>query len=259
MMSECGLWQTAKRTLCGIVLAACTSLPIFSAGCSARPSESVPQHQVENSTDHVVKQAVDYFVKREYARAQGLLEQRINYLKTENKKQQETLSKTLPFHQPTPDPELSPSEQVILALSYSMNRHYDKAETTFTNLMNYFKNNPTGTIEDIDKNLSEFFKTENYKSAEKLAASGTGMYPKMNAVVGFLKFARKDYEGARTYFKRAIPHFWESTVQEYRVAFNVMLVEAARKGTDNATIIEYAKMVNTLYSLKGKEETQTKN
>ena len=81
----------------------------------------------------------------------------------------------------------------------------------------------------------------------------------MNAVVGFLKFASKDYEGARTFFKKAIPNFDESTVNEYRGAFAVLLLEAAKNGADDKTILEYSKTVEAVYSVKGKEvETANK-
>jgi hypothetical protein len=81
----------------------------------------------------------------------------------------------------------------------------------------------------------------------------------MNAVVGFLKFARKDYTGGREYFKRAIPNFDERTVQDYRLAFNVLLAEAAINGADDKTILEYARTVEAVHSVKGKEaETVSK-
>jgi uncharacterized protein HemY len=244
------MFTTVKRTLCELVLTAGT-FGLF--GCGAVQSEYVPRQQAEQQTENVVKQAIDYFTDKEYAKAQGLLEQRWNYLSNEYKIQNELQQKAATGI-PVPLPELSPSELAVLALSYSMNKHYDKAETRFTSLMNYFKNNPTTAVEDVRKNLDEFFTTKEYIRAENMAMGATNWYPRMNAVVGFLKFARKDYEGARTFFKRAIPNFTESTVQDYRVAFNILLNEAAQNGADDKTILEYAKTVNAVYSARGKQE-----
>lgn len=133
-----------------------------------------------------------------------------------------------------------------------MNGDYGNARVEFTMLMNDFKNSPVKTVEDMEK-LQTFFAGEQYKRAENTAINGTILYSEMNAVVGFLKFARKDYESARKFFKNAIPHFQENTVHEYRCAFAILLLEAAKNGADNNTILEYAKTVEAVYSVKGKE------
>lgn len=227
-------------------------------GCGATPSAHVPQQQVEQQTENVVKQAIDYFTNKEYAKAQGLLEQRWAYLGEDYKIRNE-LQQKIATGMPVPLPQLSPSEQALLALSYAMNKHYDKSETWFTSLMNYFKNSPTAAVADVRNNLDEFFLTTEYKRAENIAIGSTPWYPRMNAVVGFLKFARKDYDGSRAFFKRAIPNFEETVVQEYRCAFAVLLLEAAKDGADSNTILEYAKTVEAIYSVKGKEaETVSK-
>ncbi len=249
------MFTKVKRTLCELVLAAGA---FGITGCGAIPSEYVPQDEAEQQSEDVVKQAIDYFTNKEYAKAQGLLEQRFNYLKQEYRINNE-LQQRLATGIPVPLPELNPSELAVLALSYAMNNHYDKAENRFTTLMNHFNYHPTTTVESVRKNLDEFFLTQEYKRAEKMAISATMWYPRMNAVVGFLKFASKDYEGARTFFKRAIPNFTESTVQDYRVAFNILLNEAAQNGADDKTILEYAKTVNAVYSVRGKlQETVNK-
>ena len=80
------MFATVKRTLCELVLAAGTA-GFF--GCTAIPSEYVPQNEAEQQSEDVVKQATDYFTKREYAKAQGLLEQRWNYLNQEYKSRNE--------------------------------------------------------------------------------------------------------------------------------------------------------------------------
>ncbi|MEM3154941.1 MAG: hypothetical protein QW165_05275 [Candidatus Woesearchaeota archaeon] len=241
--------RAVKQTLCGIVLSAgistlttCTTAPI-----------TVPHHQVEQKTDKVVQQAIDYFVNKEHAKAQGLLEQRWDYLCEEYRANLQAIQKTNPGIQ-IASPELTPSENAMLALSYAMNGHYDKAETRFTMLMTQFKSRPTATVEDVRTNLDELFASEQYTRAENMAISGTIFYSRMNAVVGFLKFARKDYCGARNYFKKAIPFFDEGTVNEYRIAFNVLLAEASIKGADDNTILEYARTVHAVHSVKGKEE-----
>ena len=244
------MFGAVKRTLCELVLSAGA---IGFTGCGAIPSDYVPQQQAEQQTENVVKQAIDYFTNKEYAKAQGLIEQRWNYLGEEYKIRNE-LQHTLATGMPVPIPRLTPSEETLLALSYAMNRHYSKAETRFTMLMNYFKNHPTEAVEDVRKNLDEFFPTKEYTNAENMSIGSTTFYPRMNAVVGFLKFARKDYQGARTYFKKAIPNFEESMVIEYRCAFAVLLLEAAKNGADSNTILEYAKTVEAVHSVKGKEE-----
>lgn len=249
------MFTTVKRTLCELVLAAGTFGII---GCGATPSETVPRCQAEQQTENVVKQAIDYFTNKEYAKAQGLIEQRWEYLGEEYRIRNEIQQK-MATGMPVPVPELSPSELAILALSYAMNKHYDKAETKFTSLMTYFRNSPTKAVEDIRNNLDEFFLTNEYKRAEKMATGSAAWYPRMNAVVGFLKFARRDYEGARTFFKKAIPNFQESTVRDYRSAFATLLLDAAKDGADNSTILEYAKTVEAVCSVKGKEaETVSK-
>jgi len=252
-MSECSLLQTAKLTLCKIVLAACAVLPLSITGCGAIHSKSVPQDEAEQQTKSVVKQAIDYFVNKEYAKAQGLLEQRWDYLGKEYRTRLEKLQKA-PDGTFLPVPELTPSEDVLLALSYAMNNHYDKAETRFTTLMTHFKNNPVLTIADIENNLHHFFKTEQYQRAENLARSSTLFYPKMNAVVGFLKLGKRDYQGALTYFGRAVPNFEESKVQEYRAAFEKLLIEGCK--IQHPDVEEYAKILSELYRVKGKESNQ---
>jgi hypothetical protein len=48
-------------------------------------------------------------------------------------------------------------------------------------------------------------------------------------------------------------------VQDYRQAFNVLLAEAAINGADDETILEYARTVEAVHSVKGKEaETVSK-
>ncbi len=249
------MFTKVKRTLCELVLAAGA---FGIVGCGAIPSEYVPQDEAEQQSEDVVKQAIDYFTNKEYAKAQGLLEQRWNYLNQDYRIRND-LQQKLATGMPVPIPALSPSELAVLALSYAMNNHYNNAESKFTLLMTYFKNRPTTAVEDVRKNLDEFFLTQEYKRAEKMATGATIWYPRMNAVVGFLKFASKDYEGARTFFKRAIPNFDESTVQNYRIAFNILLAEAAQKGADNNTILEYAKTVNAVYSVRGKQEETVNN
>ena len=223
-------------------LVTCTTAPVH-----------VPRYQVEQKTDKVVKQSIDYFVNREHAKSQGLLEQRWDYLCEEYRVQWEVMQKTQPGMQ-LAAPELTPSENSMLALSYAMNGHYAKAETRFTLLMNQFKNKPTATVSDVRANLEDFFRTDQYTRAENMAIGSTTFYSRMNAVVGFLKFARKDYTGAREYFKRAIPNFDEKTVQDYRLAFNVLLAEAAINGADDNTLLEYARTVQAVHSVKGKQQ-----
>jgi hypothetical protein len=246
--------RAVKKTLCGLVLMAGFSTLVT---CTTAPV-NVPRYQAEQKTDKVVKQAIDYFVNKEHAKSQGLLEQRWDYLCEDYRIRLELMQKTQPGMN-LATPELTPSENSMLALSYAMNGHYSKAETRFTLLMNQFKNKPTDTVADVRTNLEDFFRTDQYKRAENMAVGSTTFYSRMNAVVGFLKFARKDYTGGREYFKRAIPNFDERTVQDYRLAFNVLLAEAAINGADDKTILEYARTVEAVHSVKGKEaETVSK-
>ncbi len=240
------MFGAVKRTLCEIVLAGFAILPI---GCGAIQSESVPGQQAEQQTKSVIKQTIDYFVNKEFAKAQGLLEQRWDYLGKEYRAKLEVAQKTPSIFVPVP--QLTPSEEALLALSYSMNNHYDKAESRFTSLMTHFKNQPVETIADIENNLHHFFKTAQYERAEKIAVSSTGLFPRMNAVVGFLKLGKRDYEGALTYFGRAVPNFEESTVKEYRAAFEKLLIEGCK--IQHPDVTEYAKILSELYRVKGKE------
>src|SRR5574342_627655 len=112
------MFTTVKRTLCELVLAAGAFGMI---GCGAVPSAYVPQQQAEQESQNVVKQAVDYFVDKEYAKVQGLLEQRWQHLSDDYKTRCEQQQKA-PTGMPVPLPELSPSEEAMLALSYAMNR-----------------------------------------------------------------------------------------------------------------------------------------
>ena len=195
---------------------------------------------------------VDYFNKGQYSTLIDLISKRNARLEVESRKVAEQFrnSNILSFPLVL---KAGASERTLFALGYAMNGDYPNARSEFTTLMNDFKNSPVKTIEDIEK-LQTFFAGEQYRKAENFAISGTILYSEMNAVVGFLKFARKDYEGARKFLKRAIPSFEESTVHEYRCAFALLLLEAAKNGADSNTILEYAKTVEAVYSVKGKEE-----
>ncbi len=244
------MFGAVKRTLCEIVLA------LGLAGCSMVPSQHVPSQQAEQKAESVIKQAIDYFVNKEFAKSQGLLEQRWDHLWRQNIQIRQELQKSNNAAI-VPELKLSPSEEALLALTYAMNNHYDKAESRFTSLMTDFKNRPVETIADIENNLHHFFKTAQYQRAENLAASSTLFYPKMNAVVGFLKLGRRDYEGACTYFGRAVPNFEESTVKEYRAAFEKLLIEGCKM--QHPDVSEYAKILSEVYRLKGKEPEKSQN
>ena len=242
------MFGPVKRTLCELVLAACA---VFSTGCGALPSESVSQVEAEQK-EPVHKRALEYILDRNYTRAQGLLEQRNKYLQEEHKRAQSALGvpmynvQTLPTH-------LTPTEQTLLALTYAHTRHYGYSESQFRMLLSRFKETPNLVVENIYTNLKEYFKTEEYRNTEKMAAGGILFYPEMKAVVAFLKFVRRDFEDSRRWFKSAIPEFNETEVQKYREAF-VELIAQESTGTDKDLVFEYAKILYTLYSVKGKEE-----
>lgn len=245
-MSEWRLLQTVKLTLCKIVLAACAVLPLTIAGCGAIPSASVPRAKVEQKTDKVLNDALEYIANREYAEAQWLLEERNKY----EEEQTKTILRALgqpPNDIPTYSTYLSPSEQMLLAISYAQTRNYDKAESQFRNLLTRFKENPEKVMDNINRNLEGFFKTKRYEEAEKTASSGILFYPELRAVVGFMKFARKDYAGARRYFESTVPMYDYSVIFGYRLAFAKLLAHAGKKN-DNKLILEHAKTLGTLYN-----------
>jgi hypothetical protein len=247
------MFTTVKRTLCELVLAAGA---LGLTGCISGPTNA-PREYAEESVENVVQHAIGYFNNKEYETLIDLISKRTNYLDDRNKKIAGHF-KRLGIYAPQPEQKLSASEQTLYALAYAMNGNYPEGRMQFTNLMNDFKNKPAETVLDIEK-LKTFFTGEQYEKAENFAISGTLFYSEMNAVVGFLKFARKDYEGARRFFRRAIPNFEESTVHEYRCAFSILLLEAAKNGADDKIILEYAKTVEAVYGVKGKEPEKSQN
>jgi len=246
-MSECGLVKTVERTLCGLVLA--LSAVLLSA-CNTSPSRHVDRKAAEESVDNVVKTAATYFNNRDYENIEKLFDERSVYITTTNN-QMKLQVQNLPGII-VPELKFTPSERTILALAYAMNGKYDDARTQFTNLLEDFKKDPSGTIKDIDK-LEDFFAGKEYLDAERKASGTTLFYSEMNAVVGFLKLGRKEYAGARSYFRLAISHFPESTIQEYRDAFVKLMINECKEGKNEKKITEYALIIGTLYSAKGKE------
>ncbi len=236
-----------KTTLCEIVLTAST---FGMVGCNITPT-TAPKEYVEEIAENVLQHEVDYFNNRQYSTLIDLITKRNAHLDAENKRAKERSQSSGNFALPI-EMKTGAAERTMAALGYAMLGDYPNARVEFTLLMNDFKNDPIRTVEDMEK-LQKFFEGEQYKRAENKAISGTILYSEMNAVVGFLKFARKDYDGARKYFKAAIPHFAEETVRDYRNSFKVLLIDAAEKGADNNTILEYAKTVYAVCSVKGKE------
>ncbi len=247
------MFTTVKRTLCELILAA---VAVTGVGCTARPVPA-PAEYAEEHVENVVQHAIGYFDKRQYSTLVDLMQKRNAYLNAENKRIAEEFRSSGILAIP-PEQKPSASERTLLALAYAMKGDYPNARVEFTLLMNDFKYQPVETVKDMEK-LQTFFAGGQYKKSEDFAISGTLLYSEMNAVVGFLKFARKDYEGARKFFKAAIPHFEEKTVQEYRIAFAHLLLDAALKENNDAVILEYSHLIRDLYGVKGKKEEQPKN
>ncbi len=226
------------------------------SACSTEP-ERVERTEVEKSVDASVTDAVELFTQGKYAKAQGYLEERRKYISEENLKRQEALRRTTPGAILIPD-DISPSEMTVLALSCAMNGNYDDGKTYFKLLLNQFKNGPTFTIKDLDKNLGKLFKDENYTKAENFAMNSVILNSEILAVVAFLKFGRHDYKGARQYFRQAIPYFEETEVQKYRDAFEKLFMDSCKDKKDATTVHEYAETLRVLYSISGKPEEATK-
>jgi hypothetical protein len=250
-MSECGLLRTTKRTLCELILAACALLP---TGCGAIPSERVPQHKVEQKTNLVLQEALEYVTNRQYAKAQGLLEQRRSYLANEQRKQFELLQRQNSAAI-LPESTLSPSEQTILAITYANTRNYSWAESEFRTLMNTFKNHPI-IIEEVQKELATYFTTKSFKDSEATLIWAATAYPQLNAVLGFLNMAKQEYKTARQHFEKAVPQFEEDTVEEYRDSF--MRLTAYMCDKDDNTALEYAKILGAVYNAQPKESKTKK-
>ncbi len=247
------MFSAVKRTLCELVLAAGT---FGMVGCNITPT-TAPKEFAEEIAENVLQHEVDYFNNSQYSTLIDLITKRKTYIDAENRRIAEQFrnSGILTI---APELKTGATERTMAALGYAMLGDYPNSRVEFTLLMNDFKNDPIRTVEDMEK-LQKLFAGEQYKKAENKAISGTIFYSEMNAVVGFLKFARKDYESARRYFKAAIPHFAEETVRDYRNAFKILLIDAAEKGADNNTILEYSKTVYAVCSVKGKEPEKNQN
>ncbi len=232
-----------KRTLCEIILAA----GLF--GCTT--PATAPEEYIEIITEEVLQHEIDYFNNKQYNTLIDLITKRKARTETENRISAEQY-RNLGIPQPI-EVKISAAERTMAALGYAMLGDYPNARVEFTLLMNDFKSHPVLTVRAMER-LQKFYEGEQYRKAESNAIAGTLFYPEMNAVVGFLKFARKDYEGARKYFKAAIPNFTESTVQEYRRAFAELLLNAAKKENNDAVILEYAHIIQSVFSVQGKKE-----
>ncbi len=177
-----------------LVLAAGLLIP----GCHT-PSEPVPRHQAEQTVDNVVKDALEYFQNKEYAKTQGLLEQHRDYQVKQNK-------------------DLDAPARCLLALTYTMNWKLGDAETQFWIVMHEYKRN-TYLADQVGTEFSEFFKTQQYRNLEKMLKGYAGSYPRLNGVLGFLKTAQKDYTSASEHYGKAVPYFSDDLVNEFKTAF----------------------------------------
>jgi len=251
-MSECGLWQTAKQTLCGLVLAACAATGI---GCGSVPAVQVPQQQVEQPASSVLNEAINYLKKKDYSKAKGLFEQRQIYLLEEHNKIQALADKGVPIF--IPSSELSISERILFAIAYAHTRDYNDSETQFTNALIAFKNSPQ-LVERVQKELGPYLTSPDFKNSESLLIWSTAYAPKMTGVLGFVEFVKPDNKKAYEFFKKAVPHFDAATVKEYRTAFARLIAHCYEPCTilnpdepiihDNATILRYVNVLAAAYS-----------
>ncbi len=203
-----------------LVLAAGLLIP----GCQT-PSESVPPKQAQQSVDNIVKDALTYFQNKQYAKAQGLLEQHKQYQVLNNS-------------------DISPSARCLLALTYSMTWKFSDSETQFWAVMHEYKRN-TYIADQVGTEFSEFFKTQQYQDLEKMLKAYARSYQRLNGVLGFLKVAQRDYVQAADCFALAAPHFDEKLVQEFRSSF-AMRQEQARAQNDCATMSGYSAILNAI-------------
>lgn len=245
--------MSERKTLCTIVLSLCT---VFSSGCGAIPSASVPRAKVEQKADNeqkpdkIVVDVLEYIANSEYAEAQGLLEERNKFLGEQHKRIQEIQGvpayniMTLPTY-------LTASQQMLLAISFSKTRNYNSAEREFRSLLSRFKEDPVKVMDDVKDNLEGYLKTKKYEDAEKTAAGSIIFYPELTAVVGFLKFAREDYKGAGKYFEKAVPMYEYNIIFGYRLAFAKLLAHVCMKN-DDKTILGHAKVLGKVYNASAK-------
>jgi len=225
--------MTASETLYDIVKTAARATLLLTGiaigasqtGCiSLINPEKATQEEVEQSIDGLVTNAIKKFKKGETAKAQGLLEDR---------KKLDEKSKT----------QFKPAASCLLALAYAVNGHYDQSESEFQSLVNQFEANPL-SLEEIERDLKEFFDTNIYRLIEKGMKGYTSQFPKLNSALFFLNMAEYDYDEAQKYCKDALRLF-KSKRGSYIEIFGKLVGEASSR-KDYNHIIRYAQILEVL-------------